>query len=359
MNERTAQFDRYRRQTILRGFGVESQQRLADSHAIIIGVGALGCASADLLARAGVGTLTLVDRDVVELTNLQRQCLFDESDATERRPKAEAGAARLARVNSSIRIQPRVMDVTSRSLPRLLRDAKPDVIVDGTDNAGTRYLLNDAAVRDGIPFVYGGVIGTRGMQMTVLPGESACLRCVFEDPPAPGTMPTCDTSGVLGPAVSIVAGCQAADAIKVLVGRRDLIQPTLLEFDLWSTDRRRIDLSAMCDPAARRNCPCCGRQSFEFLEGKHDDDVIKLCGQVAVQIGSSGRPCDLDQAASTLRAFCPNRVSSSLLRVVLVHERSDAGGSLELSLFADGRAIVQGTADPARARGVLAKYIGA
>lgn len=359
MNDPGAQFDRYRRQTILPDFGVESQAKLGASRAMIVGVGALGCASADLLARAGVGRLTLVDRDVVELTNLQRQCLFDESDAAERRPKAEAAAARLARVNSSIRIEPHVMDVTSRSLPRLLRDAKPDIIIDGTDNAGTRYLLNDAAVRDGMPFFYGGVIGTRGMQMTVLPGVSACLRCVFEEPPAPGTMPTCDTAGVVGPAVAVVAGCQAADAIKLLVGRRDLIKPTLLEFDLWSTERRRLDLSAMCDPAARRNCPCCGKRSFEFLDGRHDDDAIKLCGQLAVQIGSTGRECDLVQAASKLRAFSPKRVSPSLLRVVLPEERAEDGKSLELSLFADGRVIVLGTADPARARGVYAKYVGA
>ncbi len=359
MTEGPAQFDRYRRQTILREFGVESQQKLAASRAVIVGVGALGCASADLLARAGVGTLTLVDRDVVELTNLQRQCLFDESDAIERRPKAEAAASRLSRVNSSIRIEPHVLDVTSRTLPRLLRETKPDVLIDGTDNAGTRYLLNDAAVRDTIPFVYGGVIGTRGMQMTILPDASPCLRCVFEEPPAPGTMPTCDTTGVLGAAVAIVAGCQAADAIKVLIGRRDLIKPTLLEFDLWSSERRRIDLSSMCNATARRNCPCCGKHSFEFLDGKHDDDAIKLCGQLAVQIGSTGRECDLDRAAERLREFTPKRVSPSLLRVSLAGERAESSGSLELSLFADGRAIVAGTADPARARGVYAKYVGA
>ncbi|MBL8761026.1 MAG: ThiF family adenylyltransferase [Phycisphaerae bacterium] len=359
MNEPTAQFERYRRQTILPEFGASSQQSLARSHALIVGVGALGCASADLLARAGVGTLTLVDRDVVELTNLQRQCLFDEADARERRPKAEAAAARLARVNAGIRVEPRVVDVTSRTLPRVLRDAGPDVIVDGTDNAGTRYLLNDAAVRDSVPFVYGGVIGTRGMQMTILPGASPCLRCVFEEPPAPGSMPTCDTAGVLGPAVAIVAGCQAADAIKVLIGRRDLVKPTLLEFDLWTSERRRLDLSAMCDPAARQRCPCCAKRSFEFLDGQHDDDAIKLCGKLAVQIASTGRECDLDQAASTLREFSPTRVSPSLLRVSLAGERAENGAPIELSLFADGRAIVDGTADPARARGVYAKYVGA
>jgi molybdopterin/thiamine biosynthesis adenylyltransferase len=359
VNQGQAQFDRYRRQTILHEFGVESQQKLAASRAVIIGVGALGCASADLLARAGVGALTLVDRDVVELSNLQRQCLFDESDANERRPKAEAAAARLSRVNSSIRVEPRVVDVTSRTLLRLLREARPDVIIDGTDNAGTRYLLNDAGVRDSIPFVYGGVIGTRGMQMTILPDASPCLRCVFEEPPAPGTMPTCDTAGVLGAAVSIVAGCQAADAIKLLIGRRDLIKPTLLEFDLWSSERRRLDLTAMCAAAARRSCPCCGKRSFEFLDGKHDDDAIKLCGQLAVQIGSTGLECDLDIAAERLREFAPKRVSPSLLRVCLTGERAESDGSLELSLFSDGRAIVAGTADPARARGVYAKYVGA
>lgn len=355
----TDQFDRYKRQTILPEFGAASQRKLSGAKALVVGVGALGCASADLLARAGVGTLTLVDRDVVEPTNLQRQCLFDEADARERRPKAEAAAARLSKVNSTIRVDPRVVDVTSRTLQRLLRDARPDIVIDGTDNAITRYLLNDAAIRESIPFVYGGVIGTRGMQMTIIPGETACLRCVFEEPPASGSMPTCDTAGVLGPAVAIVAGCQATDAIKVLIGRRDLIKPSLLEFDLWTTDRRRIDLSSFADASTRVGCPCCGKRRFEFLEGEHDDDAVRLCGQLAVQIGAAADGCDLDAAEARLHALSPRRVSSSLVRVMLPDEAGDEGRPLELSLFADGRAIVTGTASPARARGVFAKYVGA
>ncbi len=358
MSEHEASIDRYDRQMILPEFGVESQRKLSGACAMVVGVGALGGSSADLLARAGVGTLFLVDRDVVELTNLQRQCLFDESDASERRPKAEAAAARLARVNSAIRVEPRVVDVTSRTLPGLVREIRPDVIVDGTDNADTRFLLNDAAVRESIPFVYGGVIGARGMQMTVVPGASACLRCVFDQPPAPGVMPTCETAGVFGPTVAIVAGAQAADAIKVLIGRRDLVRPTLLEFDLWTGERRLLDLSSMREASARQGCPCCGGRSFEFLDGARDDDAIRLCGRLAVQIGANGRGCDLDQIASRLAAHSPRRVSPSLLRVTIGGERSESGASLELSLFADGRAIVAGTADPARARGVYARYVG-
>ena len=220
--------DRYHRQTLLPDFGNEGQARLSSSHALVVGCGALGCAAADTLTRAGVGRLTIVDRDVVELTNLQRQVLFDESDAAEGLPKAEAARRRLAAINSCVTIHALVQDFNHRTAPRIAGLAgaaptPPDVILDGTDNFETRLVINDLAVKHGIPYVYAGAVGTKGMQMTVLPpalgGGPPCLRCLVDRPPAPGVLPTCDTAGVLGPVISIVSGVQAAEALKILVGR--------------------------------------------------------------------------------------------------------------------------------------------
>ncbi len=355
--------DRYHRQTLLAGVGTEGQDRLARAHALIVGCGALGCASADLLARAGVGTLTLVDRDLVEPTNLQRQCLFDERDAAERAPKAEAARRRLAAINSEIAVRAAVADFTHRNAAELARGA--GVILDGTDNFQTRYLLNDLAVKLGVPYCYAGVVGTRAMQMTVLPGRGACLRCLFPEPPAPGASETCDTAGVLGPAVQIAAAFQAADAMKFLLGREDLVAPALLEFDLWNTERRKIDLSSFRDPVARRDCPCCGRRDFAYLDGRLSAGTAALCGQDAVQIAAGsvrpddGRPprTDLDALALRLRPHGSVEVTRFLLRATLEHERGERG-PLELTVFTDGRAIVRGTTRPDLARSVVSRYVG-
>ena len=370
--------DRYHRQTLLPGIGAEGQARLKQSHALIVGCGALGCASADLLCRAGVGTLTIVDRDLVEWTNLQRQCLFDERDAAERAPKADAARRRLGAVNSEVRVNAIVADFTHRNAEAIIRgthaanrtdEAPPrpvHVLIDGTDNFQTRYLLNDLSIKFGIPYCYAGVVGTRGMQMTVLPGTTACLRCLFPEPPAPGTTETCDTAGVLGPAVQISAACQAADAMKVLLGRSDLIAPTLLEFDLWTTQRRRIDLSSFTDAAARRDCPCCGTRDFAYLEGRAADDAATLCGQGAVQVapaacsvdapGTAGP--DLNALAARLRAHGRVEVNRFLVRASLDHEHAEHG-PVELTVFADGRAIVRGTTRADTARSIVSRYVGA
>lgn len=365
--------ERYHRQQILPGIGSAGQERIAAGHVVIVGLGALGCAVADHLARAGVGTLTLIDRDIVDRTNLQRQSLYTERDAGEGLPKAVAARHRLTEVNSEITIRAHIADLTAANVDALLfgsrEVARPDVVLDGTDNFDTRYLLNDIAVRDGIPLVYGGVVGTRGMQMTIRPGVTPCLRCLFERPPMPGTQPTCDTAGVLGPVVAIVAGCQASDAIRLLLGDGDAISETLLEFDLWAGRRRRLDLAE----ARRADCPCCGRHEYEFLARNPDNQWAILCGQRAVQImpasdtsdGGDREPggdirglLDLDALATCLAAAGEVEARPFMLRFVPHAERAEAGGCLTITVFRDGRAIVAGTTEPDRARSVLAKYIG-
>ena len=348
----TLDLHRYHRQMLLPGIGEEGQGRLMASTAVVVGCGALGCASADLLARAGVGKLILIDRDVVELTNLQRQCLFDERDAAEGTPKAEAARRRLAAVNSGITVQARVADLHAANAEELLAGA--GVIVDGTDNFETRYLLNDVSVKRGVAYCYGGVVGTRGMQATFVPGRTACLRCVFEAPPPAGSTPTCDTAGVLGPVVQIVGACQAADALKVLLGRLDLLSGTLLDMDLWANRRRRVELSG-----ARRDCPCCGGRRLEFLDGERAGLATSLCGRHAVQV----RPpetvrFDLPGLARRLSPHGEFTATMFLVRGVLRGEQGE-DGPLGLTVFSDGRALVHGTDRPEVARGVYARYVGA
>lgn len=345
---------RYLRQTLLPGFGDAGQRRLASAHAVIVGVGALGCTTADLLARAGVGTLTLIDRDTVELTNLQRQTLFDEQDAREGLPKAEAAAKRLAAINSQIRVQPVVADVTARNIESLLGLSKHassspvSVILDGTDNFETRYLLNDVAVKHATAYCYAGVVGTRGMQATFVPG-GGCMRCMFDEPPEPGTQPMCDTAGVLGPAVVVVCGAQAADAVKIMIGQQQLLSGSILSFDLWANQRQRIAIRQQPD------CACCIRRNFEYLALASGGEVAGLCGQDAVQVyGPDGRGRPLDLAALAARLAPVGRVHQTSLMV-----RVQLEGGESLSIFNDARAIVRGTRSVERARALYARYVGA
>lgn len=348
-------FARYQRQVRLPGIGEEGQRRLAGSVAVVVGVGALGCTSADLLVRAGVGTVVLIDRDVVELTNLQRQSLFTEADAAAGLPKAEAGAARLGAVNSGVRVVPVVADLGPSNVERLIaRGGAPSVILDGTDNFETRYLLNDVGVKGAIPYCYAGVVGTCGMAAAFLPGMG-CLRCVFEDPPAPGAAPTCDTAGVLGGVVAMAAGAQATDAIRILVGGDSGPAQGLLDFDLWSGRVRRVRFEKRAD------CPCCGRGRYAFLNApRGEDGAVVLCGQRAVQVsgmtGDTG-PVDLAMLETRLSACATVRRAGSLLRAVF--RPGETPEPIELVVFADGRAIVRGTDQPARARSIYARYIGA
>jgi adenylyltransferase/sulfurtransferase len=332
---------------LLPDIGEEGQRRLARGRALVVGAGALGCAIADQLARAGVGHLALLDRDLVEWTNLQRQTLFDEEDARQALPKAQAAQQRLSRINSQIVIQPLIRDLTSANAEATLAESRPDVLIDGTDNFETRYLLNDLSVKHNIPFVYGGAVATHGMAATFIPGRGPCLTCLFEEAPPPGTTPTCDTVGVLGAVVMIVASCQATDALKLLVGRADLVSTTLLDFDPWNNSRRRLDISK----SKRDDCACCGKHRFEFLEGEASDSA-SLCGQNAVQVapGRSG-DVDLDALASRWRGHGQVTTTRLFARCVL-------DGGLELTVFGDGRGIVRGTKDPSAARSLYAKLVG-
>lgn len=340
---------------LLPDWGDSGQARLTAARVLIVGCGALGCSLADLLVRAGVGHLTIVDRDVVELTNLQRQTLFDERDAAEGLPKAEAARRRLARINSQVEVRAVIADYTSRNAESLASAAQ--LFLDGTDNFETRYLLNDLAVKRNVPYIYGGAVGTRGMAMTIRPGRTPCLRCVFEEPPPAGVAQTCDTAGVLGPMISFVAAHQATEAIKLLLGRDDLVLPALLDMDSWTNTIRRIDLSK----SKRADCPCCGARRFEFLDGDRSGHAAALCGQNAVQVAPSGSE-GVDLAALSSR-LSPHGVfalmPSLLIRGVLNSERGEGGAPIGLTVFADGRAIVKGTSKPDVARTLYARYIGA
>jgi adenylyltransferase/sulfurtransferase len=367
--------DRYHRQMLLPPIGELGQRRLAASHALIVGCGALGSVIADTLARAGVGMLTLVDRDIVELTNLQRQVLYDERDVTAGMPKAEAARARLARTNSQIAIHAYVDDFNHQNAERFADGV--DLILDGLDNFETRYLLNDLAVSRGLPYLYGGAVGVTGVSMAVLPHDAArlgkstsqvtwtndqstpCLRCVFPEAPPPGATPTCDTAGVLGPIVTIIAAYQSAQAIKLLTGHVDALDRSLLSVDLWDNTIRRFDVRE----ARSAECPCCAQGRFEHLRGEAGQFTTSLCGRDAVQISPAG---SRDATAIDLAAFAQRLGSHGtfthnrfLLRGEFLHERDELGRPLELTLFPNGRAIIKGASGPEQARAVYARYVGA
>jgi len=333
---------RYARQAALEVIGTAGQAALSRSTVLIVGCGALGSTQAELLARAGVGRLILVDRDVLEWHNLQRQLLFDERDVRERMPKAAAAARRLRAINSEIEIEARVIDVTATNVVELLRPA--DVVIDGTDNFETRYLLNDAAVQAGKPWVYGGVLGTDGTVMTVRPGSGPCLRCLFPDPPEGHRLPTCETRGVLNTAVAWVAALQVTEALKLLV--RD----PAAEFRLHAVDVWRGTVHTV---AVQRHdaCPCCGARRFEFLSGERGSSSTVFCGRHAVQITpehpSAPDFADLRQRLAPLGTVTVNGL---LLEFT--------GEGRRLVVFPDGRVLVLGTTDTAEARSLVAKYIG-
>jgi adenylyltransferase/sulfurtransferase len=350
---------------LLAGFGEEGQRKLAASTAAVVGCGALGTVVADTLARAGVGRLVLIDRDCVELTNLQRQVLYDERDAHEALPKAEAAKARLARINSQVDITAIVDDLNPSNVERLTEGA--NVLLDGLDNFETRYLLNDCAVKHGIPYVYGGAVGTVGTAFVILPhsaqGDAAwesggthatpCFRCLFEEAPPAGTAATCDTVGVLGPAVSMVASFEAAEALKILTGNFERVSPTMLSFDLWANSVRQLKVARAYDQG---DCPCCKGRRFEYLNGDLGSGAATLCGRDAVQIRQkrAGEDVDLEAIASRLAKHGPVKVNAFMLRANLV----DGGNTYDVTLFPDGRAIVKGTHEPNVARSLYAKFIG-
>ena len=344
--------DRYHRQRIVDGIGERGQAAIENSSIAIVGVGALGCMTASMLARAGVGNIALIDRDIVEGTNLQRQILFDEQDANSHSPKAIAAAAHLTDINSSINITAHVEDLTALNVSRLLENA--DVIVDGLDNFQTRYVLNDYAVQTEKPYMFAGVIAAEGNVMTILPKDrqTPCLRCLFPDPPPTGSQETCDTAGVLAPAIGVAASCQVVDVLKYLTGNTNKISRTLLTFDLWNSRSNRLSLG---DPL--EDCTCCSALNFEFLDKSRCMDAAALCGRNAVQIRASGK-FDLGNIANKLAEHGAFESSDELVHGTLREEHSEDGTALELICFQDGRVIVHGTDDIGRAKAICARYVG-
>jgi len=333
---------RYSRQELFAGIGREGQEKIRRSRVLVVGCGALGSATAETMARAGVGALTLVDRDFVETTNLQRQSLFDEEDAALARPKAIAAEARLVRLNSEVAVRGIVADVDAALADRLVREA--DLVLDGTDNFETRYVLNDVCVRAGVPWVYGACVAAHGAALAVRPGKTPCLRCVLGERPAAGSGETCDTSGVVAPIVQVVAGVQAAEALKILAGRETALVDGLVTVDLWAGT---FDVAGFAGRAPW--CPSCAQGRFDYAEAPPAEAAV-LCGRDAVQLRTGGLPIDVLRLAARLRAAGEVVANEHLVRL----RASDA----ELVVFADGRAIVKGTADAARARAVLARYVG-
>jgi molybdopterin-synthase adenylyltransferase len=326
---------------LFRGIGSEGQRKLSASRIAIVGCGATGSALASLLARAGVGTIRIIDRDYVEPSNLQRQSLFDESDAAESLPKAIAAARRIAAFNSEIVIQPHVADLTPANIGVLLEPAQ--LILDGTDNFETRYLINDFAVKNSLPWIYTAAVGSYGVTLNVLPGKTACLACIFSDPPQ-GTFETCETAGILNSAVNLAASIAATEAVKLLVGADDWLRRTLLSFDVWRNERAEV---AADKP--RPSCRACGEHQFPHLAGEGRPHIT-LCGRNSVQIHERHRPVDLAQMSELLKPHGAVRYNDFVLK--FWHE------PYEMTLFPDGRAIIKGTTDKTIARSLYARYVG-
>lgn len=341
--------DRYARQMLFTPVGDEGQRRLNDAHVLLVGCGALGSVIANLLTRAGVGHLRIVDRDVLDATNLHRQVLFDEADLAADLPKAEAARRKLVAINSDVHIEAVVADANPDNIRELAEGA--DLLLDGTDNFETRYLLNDLAVATSRPWIYGACVGATGLSLVVLPGETPCLRCIFEEAPPPEATGTCDTVGILGPVPSLVASHQALEAMKILMGRLDAVDRRLWSFDAWANHWSRVDVGKA---RQTNDCPCCVGRRFEYLEGRHATRTITLCGRNAVQIfpRRTGH-IDFAQLADRLRpvARAEPRCNGFVFKALI--------DNYELTLFADGRALIRGTDRAEEAKAVYARYIGA
>ena len=341
---------RYQRQLIFRGLGEEGQRKLLTGRVAIVGCGATGSSLAMLLARAGVGFLRLIDRDFVEMNNLHRQMLFEEADAAQGKPKAVAAAERLRAANSDITIEPVVADFNAGNAIALSQDV--DLILDGTDNFETRYLINDVALKLGLPWVYTGVVASYGMTTTIIPDGAAekvgreatpCLQCIL-GPEPPGGGPTCDTAGVIGPIVTLMASISAAEAMKLLSGRGE-INRGMIMMDLWDNSFEQFGIAGR-----NPDCPACGRGEYRFLNADAGSRSVSLCGRNAVQITNPGARVSLPEIAQRLKALGQVDVNDYLLRAHI--------DDYEITLFPDGRAIIKGTEDPDLAKSLYARYIG-
>lgn len=336
--------ERYSRQILFNEIGKAGQERLLNSRVLLVGCGALGAAHAEMLARAGVGKLRIIDRDFVEFTNLQRQTLFKESDAAERLPKAIAAKTRIAEINSEIEVEAIIADVNNSNVESLIDGC--DLVLDGTDNFQVRYLLNDACVKHGKTWIYGAAVSSYGTTMTIIPGETPCLRCIFDEMPDAGSSPTCDTSGVIMPIIATVSATQVSEALKILVGDTSSLHGSLMQFDVWANDRQRIRLGK-----PNPDCKTCGQHIYEFLDAESQEFSAVLCGRNAVQIApSQATTLDLPQLAEKLRNIAEVKQNEYLVRFM--------SGENEMTVFGDGRAIVKGTDDVSAARSLYAKFIG-
>jgi molybdopterin/thiamine biosynthesis adenylyltransferase len=333
--------ERYSRQVLFRGVGADGQRKLSASRITIVGCGATGSVLASLLARAGVGTIRIVDRDYVEPSNLQRQSLFDEADAAESLPKAIAAGRKIAAFNSDIVVEPHVADLTPTNIEALFDGVQ--LILDGTDNFETRYLINDFAVKNSLPWIYTAAVGSYGVTLNVLPGKTACLACIFSDPPQ-GTFETCETAGILNSAVNLVASIAATEAVKLLVGADDWLRHTLLSFDVWRNERAEV---AADKP--RLDCRVCREHEFPHLAGVGRPHIT-LCGRNSVQIHERERPVDLAEMSERLKPLGTVRHNDFVLK--FWHE------PYEMTLFPDGRAIIKGTTDKTIARSLYARLVG-
>ncbi len=336
---------RYSRQTRFAPLGNQGQEALARGRAVICGCGALGTTTANWLVRAGVGKVRIIDRDLVDWSNLHRQVLFDEEDARQVRPKALAAAEKLRSVNAQVEIEPITADLSARNVQRLLHDA--DLVLDGTDNFETRFLINDFCVRQGIPWIYAGCLGAEGQAMTIVPGESACLACLVPDCPRPGALPTCETAGVLGPAVGVVASWQAGEAIKILAGKREAITRGLVVFELWQGRVRRIAADRVL---GEQPCRACVRREFIYLQSDRQAPAVTLCGSNAVQVTPPETRLDPGELAARWQGLGEVSLGEGFVRL----QTPDC----QLTVFADGRAIIRGTTDPAMARSWYARLVG-
>ena len=331
---------RYDRQTIIPQFGREGQERLLQGRVVVAGMGALGSFSASLLARAGVGHLRLIDRDFVELNNLQRQVLYEEEDARQALPKAIAARDKLARINSDVQIEAAVSDLNPGTVLEHLGDA--DVIVDAVDNFEARFLINDAAIHLGIPWVYGAVISTYGLTMDIIPGRTACLQCLLQEMPPPGSVDTCATAGILAPIVATISALQVTECLKLLLGSEEL-QLGLRQVDVWEGEVELLPIDRAPD------CPACVRRELDHLNAETESQTVSLCGRDAVQV-SVNQGLSLDDLAEKLEPSAEVSLKPFLLQVRVE--------GYEMHIFPDGRAIIKGTTDPSTARALYSKYIG-
>ena len=337
---------RYSRQILFPPIGQEGQNKLAEARVAIVGMGALGTALSNHMARAGIKFLRLIDRDFVEVSNLQRQMLYDETDAKKHLPKVIAAKNKLQAIRSDLKLETHIADLTWRNAEELLTDV--DLILDGTDNFQVRYLINDVSIKHQIPWIYGGVVSSRGMSFTVRPGKTPCLRCIFPEAPGPGTAETCDTAGVIGPAVHVITSFQGTEAIKLLTGNEDACETRLRHIDLWSNHFQSLDVTHQ----KNENCPACGRKQWEFLDPDHKgQQEVSMCGRQTVQITLS-QSLDLDALENRLQKVGEVNRNPFLLKANLNEDEH------ELAIFPDGRILVQGTTDIQVAKAVVTRFIG-